>query len=83
MNEEECAGEPICLTLVLELADGHRLEFDFNQVQRFYCYRIDCPSNRIAVFGPNRERIGHSVFPTWLGKLRKRSEAANTPPEEG
>jgi hypothetical protein len=90
MNQPEKQGETmpgdsdivVCVCLSVELADGHKLEFDFSQVRRFHFHRIVCPFNRIAIFGPDGEHIGRSVFPSWSKKLRfsrAKGSAANEP----
>lgn len=63
---------PICVSLVLELGDGHRLELDFSDVQRFCFYQTTCPGNRIAVFDPRGAGIGRTVFGSWLDKIRRK-----------
>ena len=64
---------PICVSLVLELGDGHRLELDFSDVQRFCFYQTACPGNRIAIFDSHGTGIGRTVFGSWLDKVRKKS----------
>lgn len=63
---------PICVSLVLELGDGHRLELDFSDVQRFCFYQTTCPGNRIAIFDPRGTGIGRAMFRSWLEKVRQK-----------
>lgn len=63
----------ICVSLVLELGDGHRLELDFSDVQRFCFYQTACPGNRIAIFDPQGTGIGRTVFGSWLDKIRRKA----------
>lgn len=62
----------ICVSLVLELGDGHRLELDFSDVQRFYFYQTACPGNRIAMFDSAGTGVGRTVFVSWLEKVRRK-----------
>lgn len=78
-DSEKQVREPgLCLSLILELPDGLRIEFDFNQVLGFHFHHIHCPQNRVALFRDDGTLVSRAVFASWKDKMttpRKTSEA--------